>query len=431
MKSKKIIYLEKLLRLMAMVVLRRHNPKIVAITGSVGKTSTKAAVFAVLSSKYKVRENQKNYNNEIGIPLTIIGCESGGKNIFKWLGVFLKWLLVIIFPGYPEILVLELGVDRKGDMKYFMSFVRPMVGVVTNVSLSHIEFFKTVENIAKEKGVLVEELAADGWAILNADDENTIKMIQSTLAQIISFGQTEKATINASNLVYNYDGGKPDGISFKLNYAGKNIPIRLRNILAAHYVYAAMIGAAVGTIFKINLVDIAKALESFRSPLGRMNLIAGKAGSFIIDDTYNASPMSTVAALDVLQQLRSARKIAVLGDMLELGELTETGHREVGQKIFETNVDIFIAVGDRMQYAMEELVALGYPATNIFKFNDWENASEKLKELINGGDLILVKGSQGMRMEKIVEKIMENPADKENLLCRQSLEWRKKPFAKP
>lgn len=416
---------------MAVVVLARHNPRIVAITGSVGKTSTKAAVFAVLSSKFDVRENQKNYNNEIGIPLTIIGCESGGKNIFKWLWIFFKWLFVIIFPGYPEILVLELGVDRPGDMKYFMSFVRPMVGVVTNVSLSHIEFFKTVENIAKEKRVLVEALNADGWAILNADDESTIKMSQNTPAQILSFGQSQEATINASNLVYNYLENTPEGISFKLNYAGKNIPIRLKNILAAHYVYAAMVAAAAGIIFKINLVDIAKALESFRSPLGRMNLLAGKVGSFIIDDTYNASPMSTIAALDVLSQLQSKRKIAVLGDMLELGNLTEKGHGEVGQKIFETKVDIFIAVGERMRHAVERLVALGYPVANILKFDDAKSAAEKLQQFIQAGDFILVKGSQGMRMEKIVEEIMENSADRKNLLCRQTAEWQKKPFIKP
>ena len=417
--------------MMAVVVLKRHKPKVVAITGSVGKTSTKAAVFAVLASKYVVRENQKNYNNEIGIPLTIIGAESGGKNIFKWLWIFFKWLFVIIFPGYPEILVLELGVDRPGDMKYFMSFIQPAVGIITNVSLSHIEFFKTVENIAKEKRVLVEAIMQDGWAILNADDENTLKMSQNTLAQLVSFGQAENAKVNASNLVYNYQGDKPEGISFKLNYEGKNIPIRLKNILAAHYVYAALVGIATGIIFKINLVDIAKALESFRSPQGRMNLIAGKAGSFIIDDTYNASPMSTLAALSVLEQLKAKRKIAVLGDMLELGDLTRSGHGEVGQKIFSSKVDIFIAVGTRMRDAVGELIALGFPSANIFQFNDPESAGEKVEQLIKAGDFVLVKGSQGMRMEKIVEKILENHNDRKNLLCRQSVEWRNKPFIKP
>ena len=431
MKSKKIIYLEKILRAMAVVVLKRHKPKIVAITGSVGKSSTKAAVFAVLSSKFYVRENQKNYNNEIGIPLTIIGADSGGRNIFKWLWIFFKWILVIIFPKYPEILILELGVDRVGDMKYFMSFIKPTVGVVTNVSLSHIEFFKTVENIAKEKRVLIESVDSNGWAILNQDDENTIKMSQNTDAQVISFGQSEDAKINASNLVYNYQENKPEGISFKLNYEGKNIPIRLKNILAGHYVYAALVGVAAGIVFKINLVDIANALEKFRSPQGRMNLLDGKSGSYIIDDTYNASPMSMLAALSVLEQLKAQRKIAVLGDMLELGDLTESGHREIGKKISSAKIDILVAVGQRMKFAVAELVALGFPPANIFQFDDPMSASEKVLEFLKADDFVLIKGSQGMRMEKITEKILANTQNSENLLCRQSKQWRNIPFVKP
>ena len=431
MKPKRLIFLEKLLRVMAKVVLARHKPKIVAITGSVGKTSTKAAVFTVLSSKFDVRENQKNYNNEIGIPLTIIGAESGGKNIFKWIWIFVKWIFVIIFPAYPEILVLELGVDRPGDMKHFMSFVKPMVGVVTNVSISHIEYFGSVENIVKEKRVLIESLAPNGFALLNCDDEKTIKMKERTSAEVITFGKSENAIINASNIVYNYSGASPMGISFKLNYDGKNIPIRLRNILAEHQVYSALAAVAVGTVFKINLVDIAKALEPLRSPAGRMNLLEGIRNSFIIDDTYNASPVSTVAALDVLGKLAAARKIAVLGDMLELGNLTDSGHCDVGQKIFETKIDLFVAVGSRMEKAVEKLLELGFSSKNIFQFENPEQASQQIGKMIKPGDFILVKGSQGMRMEKIVESILNDPDSAKNLLCRQSPEWKSKLFLKP
>jgi UDP-N-acetylmuramoyl-tripeptide--D-alanyl-D-alanine ligase len=431
MKPNKIIYLEKILKFMAVAVLFRHKPKIVGITGSVGKTSTKAAVFSVLSSKYYVRENEKNYNNEIGIPLTIIGASSGGKNVFKWIWVFLKWIVMMIFPKYPEILILELGVDRPGDMKYFMSFISPMVGIVTNVSYSHIEFFKTVENIAKEKKILIESLDPDGFAILNADDEHTIKMSQHTIAQIITFGGAENAIINASNIIYNYQGDNPEGISFKLNYDGKNIPIRLKNILAAHQVYAALAAISSGIIFKINLVDIATALESFHSPSGRMNLIKGINGSFLIDDTYNSSPMSTSAALDVLGELKAERKIAVLGDMLELGDRSEFEHREIGKKIFSSKVDIFIAVGKRMRHAVAELIAHGHPSSKIFQFEDHEKASEKILQIVKEGDLILIKGSQGMRMEKIVEKFLADPKDARRFLCRQSKEWKNTPFVKP
>lgn len=431
MKSKKLMFLEKLLRFMAMVILKRHKPKIIAITGSVGKTSTRAAVFAVLSSKYYVRENQKNYNNEIGIPLAIIGVESGGKNILKWIWIVIKWFFILIFPKYPEILVFELGVDRPDDMKYFMSFIHPIVGIITNISLSHIEFFKTVENIAREKRILVESLATDGYAVLNADDELVIEMSNHTKAQVLTYGLDESATVNASNPIYNYEENKPAGISFKLNYDGKNIPIRLKNLLASHYVYAALAAVSVGTIFKINLVDIARALEPLRAPTGRLNLLEGIRRSYIIDDTYNASPISTLAALSVLGQLEAKRKIAVLGDMLELGEQTEIGHRDVGRKVFSTKIDIFIAVGERMQYAIEQLIALGFPRANILHFNDPSSAAEKVSQIVREGDFVLVKGSQGMRMEKIVEKIIADPSQAKNILCRQNREWKKKPFARP
>jgi len=431
MKSKKLLFLEKLLRFMAVAVLKRHKPKIIAITGSVGKTSTRAAVFAVLSARYYVRENQKNYNNEIGIPLTIIGSESGGKNILKWIWISIKWFFILIFPKYPEILIFELGVDRPDDMKYFMSFIHPTVGIITNVSLSHIEFFKTVENIAKEKRILFESLAPDGYAVLNADDEFVMEMGNRTKAQVLTYGLNENATVNATNPIYNYEENKPEGISFKLNYDGKNVPIRLKNLLALHYVYAALAAISVGSIFKINLVDIAEALEPLRAPIGRLNLLEGIRGSYIIDDTYNASPISTVAALSVLGQLKAKRKITVLGDMLELGDQTELGHKEVGKKIFSEKIDIFIAVGRRMRYAIEQLVALGFPQSNILQLEDPMTAAEKIFQIVREGDLVLVKGSQGMRMEKIVEKIIADPSQTKNLLCRQNKEWKKIPFVMP
>ena len=290
MKSKKILLLEKILQMMAMAVLKRHKPSIVAITGSVGKTSAKNAIFEVLSSKFSVRENQKNYNNEIGIPLTIIGAESGGRNIFSWLGVFLRWFGVLFSLNYPKILVLELGVDRPGDMAHFMSFIKPTVGVVTNVSASHLEFFGTEEKIAKEKKVLVKFLDENGFAILNGDDELVAQMRKNIKANVITFGFDQDCPVNASSLAYNYQGEMPDGISFKLNYDGKNIPIRLKNILAGHYVYAALAAVSTGIVFKMNLVEIAQALENLKSPAGRMNLLHGIAGSYIIDDSYNASP---------------------------------------------------------------------------------------------------------------------------------------------
>ncbi|EKE16205.1 MAG: hypothetical protein ACD_11C00027G0005 [uncultured bacterium] len=433
MKSAKLKFLETVLRLMASLVLKRHKPIIVGITGSVGKTSAKEAVYCVLSEKFNVRRNEKNYNNEIGIPLTIIGAESGGKSFLKWIGVFLKWICVVIFDfKYPEILVIELGVDRPGDMQYLTSFIHPTIGIVTNISSSHIEFFGEIEKISKEKGFLIENLLKGGTAILNADDENVLQMQKRTANKIIFYGFSDNADIRAERVGYNYnDNQKPEGISFKLNYEGRSIPVRLRNILAPYQIYSALSAIAVGIVFKMNLVEASVALEKLHSPCGRMNLIDGIKNTYIIDDTYNASPLSTGAALDVMGVIGAKRRIVVLGDMLELGNETEKGHRQVGGKIFEIKADVFVAVGRRMNFAVKKLISLGYLEKNIFVFENPEIAVEKVRKILEEGDIVLVKGSQGMRMEKIVEGIMADPNQAENVLCRQNREWKKKPFIIP
>lgn len=432
MKPKRIIYLEKILRFMAKVILAKYKPIIIGITGSVGKTSSKEAVFSVLSSKFKTRKNEKNYNNEIGLPLTIIGSESGNGSILKWMKIFLKWTSQVIFPfKYPKILVLEMGIDRPGDMDYLMSFIKPKVGIITNVSGSHLEFFKNVEHIAREKGKLIKNLPEDGMAILNADIDNVFSLKDKTKTPSLLFGIGEKSEVRASNISFNFNNFEPQGISFKLNYEGKFIPIRLPFILAPHLIYAALSAISIGIFFKINLVDIASALEKFRPPIGRMNLLKGASGSFIVDDSYNSSPTSALAALEVLKNLKALRKIVALGDMLELGEDSDLGHREVLKRAFSNGATIFFLVGDRMKKAAEELDLGGKISAKLFLFDDPELLGEELRKILREGDLVLAKGSQGMRIEKTVIRIMENPEEAEKLICRQSKDWLKKTYIKP
>lgn len=428
-KSKKLKFLETLLRVMASSVLKKYKPKIIGITGSVGKTSAKEAVFAVLSKKFRVRKNEKNYNNEIGIPLTVLGMESGGRSLLKWVWIGFKWMGLMILPlNYPEIVILEMGVDRPGDMDYLLSFIKPTIGVVTNISSSHIEFFHSVENIAKEKGKLIEALPADGFAILNVDDERVAKLAGRTKAQTITFGFSETAQVKADHVNYNYAGDAPEGISFKLNYDGTSMPIRLGGMLARHQIYGALAGVAAGIAFKMNLVDIAGAFENITIAKGRLNLIEAANGSSIIDDTYNASPVSTVAALGVLAELKAKRKIAILGDMLELGEESERDHEDIVKKVFEIGADMFFAVGKRMQAAARKIESPNIP---VFYFDSPDEAAKGIGRMAKEGDLILIKGSQGMRMEKIVYALMENKQEAEKLLCRHSPDWLEKPFGKP
>jgi len=431
----KIILLKSVLRTMVRLVLKKYNPKVVSITGSVGKTSAKEAIFSILAGRYRVRRSEKNYNNEIGLPLTIIGTESGKDSVFEWFKVFLKWLVVIIFPvEYPEILILEMGADRSGDIKYLTDFVHSNVGVVTEISFSHIEFFKNLESVAREKMSLVKNLDQSALAVINIDNSSIAKFQGQTKARVVTFGFSEKADMQATDVSFNCAGGQEiRGLSFKLNYKGTTLPVRLNNVLARHQIYSALVAAAVGVEFGLNLVEISALLSNFSSPSGRLNLMPGIKNSLILDDTYNASPASVIAALEVLRGISASggkkrRKIAVLGDMLELGGETEKSHRNVVKKFLEIKGDIFLAVGERMKFAVAEMEKNKFNPQNTFSFMGPEEAGRKLQEILKEEDAILVKGSQGMRMEKVVEEIMAEPQKAGELLCRQNKEWKAKPF---
>ncbi len=427
-KAKKIIILEKVLRLMAKTLLVKYKPLIVGITGSVGKTSSKEAVFAVLSKKFRVRKNEKNYNNEIGIPLTVLGVETGGKSIFKWVIIFLKWLGMMIFPiKYPKILILEMGADRPGDIQYLTEFIKPKISIITNISESHLEFFGNIEGVLKEKSFLVKSLPANGLAVLNGDDEQLLKTKKQLKIRSLSFGFSEDSDLRAEEIFYNYENKLIKGISFKLNYKGTNLPVRLNNILAKHQIYAALSAVAVGIELGMNLLEIAFALENFSSPVGRMNLIFGIKNSLLIDDTYNSSPVSALAALTVFGEIESKRKIVVLGDMLELGAEMEEGHRKVARKFLEIKGDIFIGVGSRMKLAIDELRKKGFPEDKMIHFRNSLEAGKCLQRFLRPDDLVLVKGSQGTRMEKILEEVMLHPEEAEKLIPRQNKDWKKVP----
>mgnify|MGYP003888912767 CR=1 FL=1 len=275
---------------------------------------------------------------------------------------------------------------------------------------------------------MVNLLGKQGLAILNADNPEVLKLKNNTPAEVITYGFSENSDIRATDISFNYEEENIRGLSFKLNYKGTTLPIRLNGVLARHQIYAALSAAATGIYFGINLVEIGKNLEKFVSPCSRMNLLPGIKKTLIIDDTYNSSPKSAIAALETLSEIKAPRKIVVLGDMLELGEKTEEGHQAVARKFLETKAHLFFAVGRRMQIAVSELHQQGFNKNLFYYFKDPISAGKKLQEIIQEGDLILIKGSQGMRMEKIVEEIMAEPQKAKELLCRQNKEWKEKEF---
>lgn len=245
-----------MLQLFAVCILKKYNPKILVIAGSAGKTFIKEAISVVLNKKFRVKRGEKKYNDEIGIPLTIIGAESGGESLILWLKVFFKGFFLLLLPAeYPEILILEIGADRPRDMKYLTNFIRVDVGIITEISTSQVEFFKTLD----EKSL----------AILNIDNEYAAKIKNQLKARIVTLGFSEQAEMKSTDVSYNYYGEEVRGLSFKLNYKGSSVPVRLNNVLAEDQIYSALAAAAVGVELGLNLVEISEVLGTL-PPIARL-----------------------------------------------------------------------------------------------------------------------------------------------------------------
>lgn len=422
------------LGLLARRVLRSRKPIVVGITGSVGKSSAKEAIALVLSKNYRVRFSPGNYNNEFGLPAAIIGIQSPGRSVLRWGGALVHVLAILLrLERYPEVLILEMGVDQPGDMDYLLGIVRPDVAVLTRIAESHLANFESLAHIAKEKGKLIAALSPEGFAILNADDERVLQQNERTEAKVISYGLAPSATLSADNIRLLQEGSRVEGLSFKLNSGGKSIPVRLPYAIARHHLSAVLAAAAVGTALRMNLVDIASALTEFKTLPGRMNFLMGDAGIRIIDDTYNASKVSTEAALATLRELIAPRKVVILGDMLEIGKDAGESHRALRDAVILSGATVFVGVGQHMRFLADALRGTNFPEKGVFLFPDPHTARDRIGELIRPGDLILVKGSQGLRMELIAERLLGKRPEEERLrlLCRQSALWRATPFTPP
>lgn len=420
-----ILLLEKEAR----AVLRKYKPKIVAITGSVGKTSTKDAVYTVLSRFYNCRKSQKSQNSDIGIPLTILNIPNAGSNFLLWLKNIINGLVLILLPHYyPEWLILEVGADTPGDIEKVSKWLKPDMVVVTKLSKVpvHIEFFSSPEEIFKEKGNLVKALKPGGTLILNADDSDVMDFKELTKEKIVLFGEASNVDVSAQNYEVVYDENNlPKGISFGILDGQEIIPVYLEGTVGKHHIYHILSALAVCKALGEPLSVAVKNFKYHEPTPGRMRLIEGEKGSIIIDDSYNSSPIALDEALNTLKDLKSMnRKIAVLGDMLELGKYSVDEHKKAGAKAGGI-VDILVTVGVRARFFAEGAQGVGMGIEQIFQFSDSKKAGEFMRNKIEQGDIVLVKGSQsGIRMERVVEKIMAHSEDREKLLVRQDKEWK-------
>lgn len=427
---KKIVkkFLGNILSLIARIILWRTKPRIIAITGSVGKTSIKDAVFTIFKDTGSVRKSEKTFHDEIGVPLTIIGVDVGSGNPFLWIYAILYGLYRIVYvKKYPKNLVLEVGVHMPGDMMKLAKWLRPNVVVLTRLPKipAHIELFPTLDSLIQEKLSLARALRKDGTLILNCDDEQVMSFKEELKARTVTYGLSEDSMIRGSN-IQTFAGSENDGsggLTYKVDFDGKSFPVVLNNIYSESFVSVSLAALSVAYACELNMVNAISALQAYNTPAGRLHIINGMSDSVIIDDTYNSSPTACLAGLRMLGDFPlGKRKIAILGDMLELGKHTDEEHKKIGEELVNY-ADVLIAVGLRGKNFAVGAREGGMNEKKIAEVTTAEEAGEVARKLLKKNDVVFVKGSQVMRMEKTVKMLMAEPDRSDELLVRQEKEW--------
>lgn len=420
----------------ARILLVRKQPKIIAVTGSVGKTSTKDAIYSVIKTRIHARKSEKSFNSNISVPLSVLGLSNAWSNPFGWIRNMLEGLVLAFFSReYPKWLVLEVGVDRPGDMTAITAWIKPDIVVLTCFPDMpvHVEFFGSPEEIIREKIELVRALKPDGVCIYNNDDKRVRDVAIRLRQRTIGFSRYSLSDFTASADKIVYDNGRAAGLECILTHDDEAVVMRVQGSLGVQHAYNYAAAAAVGSLLGVTLNAATEALREHVVPPGRMRLVNGLKDTLIIDDTYNSSPVALARALQTLKEIKggrkhgmlSPRKIAVLGDMLELGQFSVRAHHEAGTQT-ATGADILITIGVRARGIAKGALDAGMPEERVFQYDDAYLAGNELEMMLREGDVVLVKGSQGLRLERVVEEIMANPEDAGEFLVRQEPIWKSK-----
>jgi UDP-N-acetylmuramoyl-tripeptide--D-alanyl-D-alanine ligase len=350
---------------------RRWNRQIVAVTGSAGKTSTKEVIAALLSVRLKVGKNEGNFNNHIGLPLAILRL-----------------------PDEAQIAVLEMGMNHAGEIRQLVSIAEPQHGVVTNVGYAHVENFDSIDGVAAAKRELIEGLPAGGVAILNADDERVVKFAGSHAGRSVTYGFSAEADVRAldTEICADHSVFRVQGVRFQTGLAGRH---NVSNILA---------GIATARVFGIQPAELVAAVA---------NLTPGKMrgerkvwrGATVLNDSYNSNPEAARNMLEVLRDEPAERRIAVLGEMRELGAMSEQLHRELGAHAVEAGIDVVVGIHGAARFIVESARAAGAQAGSTFFFDGPEPAGDFLKGFVKTGDAILFKGSRGTKVETALARM--------------------------
>lgn len=394
-------------------LINTHQPKVIAVTGSVGKTSTKLAIAHTLRSQYQVLVHEGNFNTEFGLPLSLFELEPPEKStsVLAWLRI-LRTMRGRIKKEYPyDAVVLEMGADQPGDISRFMRYIRPDIGVVTAVAKVHLEAFGSIDAILDEKWALAQ---GSNTVVYNNDDKR-VRERAANVSGSIGYGLQE-ATVWTQ--LHGFDESQGWQGVLHANDTEQEVVFP---VLGQQSVYSLLAGAAVGIQCGVPLDVAVKRIADWRQPKGRMRLLPGKNGSRIIDDSYNSSPYAAVAALDALYQF-GGRKIAILGSMNELGEYEASGHRLVGKHCDQLDYLVTIGVAANKHLVAAALES-GMDETRVHESNTPYEAGDYVASLLQEGDTVLVKGSQNRVFAE--ESIKPLLADKQDqaLLVRQSRQW--------
>lgn len=412
---------EKFLAILVKIKLKRTHPTIIGITGSFGKTTTKEAVYHVLRTKWKAYRNPKSLNTEIGLLLAVLEQPSGFSSPLKWGAILIRAIGNAFWSAHYDFLVLEYGADKPGDIQHLVKTVPPDIGIITHIAEVHQGNgqFENIEAVFEEKKHLVTCLKHHGIAILNLDDE-LLASLQGTLrARTYWFSHKKKADIRAEAL--EEDAGT---FSATIHMNTQKIAATF-NIPGSFHISAVLPALLCGTLQGVSIQEGVAALQRLALPPGRLSVIQGKNGATLIDSSYNASPQTVQQAITFLKNFPGKRRIAVLGNMNELGRYTENAHREIGAKLADW-LDLLITVGDSARFIAAEALKKGFPKSRIRTLQTAEEAAIALSKLpLQKGDIVLFKGSQNkVRLERAVKKLMAHPEEANKLLCRQELPWK-------
>lgn len=414
----------------ARLILKRYKPKVIAITGSVGKTLAKEAIYSIISKNFFVRKSEKSFTTQLGVPLAIIGCPRGTGSALEWLdNIFFGIKILFKKNSYPEWLILEIDADKPGDINSVSSWLRPDILIMTAIGEvpSHIEAFQSFDVFLSEKTNIINSVKKDGVIIYNADDSVVCGLVKDVPIRKVSCGVKNDADIKGSLSSILYSNTKshsiPNGMTFDIIFQNNNYSINILETLGIQNEYASLIAFASSLELKIPIEKIVSILNKYSKIPGRMTIISGINDSVILDDSYNSSPLAVAESISTFSNIITQnRKIAVIGDMLELGKYSHTEHKNIAVQLKDV-ANLVYCVGIRSRKIKEELVILGFDEDKVFTVGTSSEAGEVVSKILLAGDLVLVKGSQAIRMEKVVEKIMKHPEDKKKLLIRQDKEW--------